>query len=93
MGHRVCLAQAALDRTGQRRQDLRREHGGPQGLHPRPDNPSEALMATQNEKIARKTLVVQEVMNNISSTRFFEDWDAEQFQLDLIERGYLIVSL
>lgn len=50
-------------------------------------------MATQNEKIARKTLVVQEVMNNISSTRFFEDWDAEKFQLDLIERGYLIVSL
>jgi hypothetical protein len=50
-------------------------------------------MATQNEKIARKTLVVTEALNNLSQTRFFEEWDGEEFQLLLIERGYLIVSL
>lgn len=53
-------------------------------------------MATQNEKIARKTLVVTEALNEIHDPspcfRFIQE-DAEQFQLELIKRGYLIVSL
>lgn len=59
-------------------------------------------MATQNEKIERKTLVVQEVLKRLidydylvgySSTEESSQEDAKNLQLELIKRGYLIVSL
>jgi hypothetical protein len=53
-------------------------------------------MATQNEKNARKTLVVQEVMNKFRASDMFEPYgqdDAEEFQHYLIQRGYLIMAL
>lgn len=59
-------------------------------------------MATQNEKIARKALVVQEVLKQLidydwlvgySSTEETSQEDAKNLQLELIKRGYLIVSL
>jgi hypothetical protein len=47
-------------------------------------------MATQNEKNARKTLVVQEVMNEFGP---HSELDAELFQTELVKRGYLIMAL
>lgn len=49
-------------------------------------------MTTQNEKNARKTLVVQEVLNTLHHG-FFEEFDAEEFQLMLVSRGYLVMAL
>lgn len=50
-------------------------------------------MATQNEKNARKTLVVNEVMNQLGTEDTYDEQDAEKFQLYLIKRGYLIMAL
>lgn len=51
-------------------------------------------MTTQNEKNARKTLVLQEILNGfLDGEDQYTLADAEEFQMALVKKGYLVMAL